>query len=51
MAVNHVGAWYDYTFGPFVFIACFVCMQRTLMSMVGGIGYKDVLANVRKRLK
>ena len=51
MAVNHVGAWYDYTFGPFVFIACFVCMQRTLMAMVGGIGYKDVLANVRKRLK
>ena len=49
MAVNHVGAWYDYTFGPFVFIACFVCMQRTLMSMVGGIGYKDVLANVRRR--
>lgn len=48
MAVNHVGAWYDYTFGPFVFIACFVCMQRTLMSMVG-IGYKDVLANVRRR--
>ena len=49
MAVNHVGAWYDYAFGPFVFIACFVCMQRTLMSMVGGIGYKDVLANVRRR--
>ena len=49
MAVHHVGAWYDYTFGPFVFIACFVCMQRTLMAMVGGIGYKDVLANVRRR--
>ncbi len=49
MAVNHVGAWYDYTFGPFVFIVCFICMQRTLMSMVGGIGYKDVLANVRRR--
>ena len=51
MAVNHVGAWYDYTFGPFVFIACFVCMQRTLMSMVGGIGYKDMLANIRRRFK
>ena len=50
LAVNHLGAWYDYIFGPFVFIACFVCMQRTLMSMVGGIGYKDVLANVRKLL-
>lgn len=50
LAVNHIGAWYDYTFGPFVFLACFVCMQRTLMSMVGGIGYKDVLGNVKKRL-
>lgn len=50
LAVNHIGAWYDYTFGPFVFLACFVCMQRTLMSMVGGIGYKDVLCNVKKRL-
>lgn len=50
LAVNHLGAWYDYIFGPFVFIACFVCMQRTLMSMVGGIGYKDVLANVRMLL-
>ena len=50
LAVNHLGAWYDYTFGPFVFIACFVCMQRSLIAMVGGIGYKDILANVRKRL-
>lgn len=50
LAANHIGAWYDYTFGPFVFLACFVCMQRTLMSMVGGIGYKDVLGNVKKRL-
>lgn len=50
LAVNHIGAWYDYTFGPFVFLVCFVCMQRNLMSMVGGIGYKDVLGNVKKRL-
>lgn len=50
LAVNHIGAWYDYTFGPFVFLACFVCMQRSLMAMVGGIGYKDVLSNVRRRL-
>ncbi len=49
LAVNHIGAWYDYTFGPFVFLACFVCMQRSLMAMVGGIGYKDVLSNVRRR--
>lgn len=50
LTVNHSGAWYDYTFGPFVFLACFVCMQRTLMSTVGGIGYKDVLGNVKKQL-
>lgn len=50
LAVNHIGAWYDYTFGPFVFLACFVCMQRTLMLMVGGLSYKDVLANVIRRL-
>ena len=50
MAVNHLGAWYDYTFGPFVFIACFICMQRTLIAMVGNITYKDVLSNMRKRV-
>lgn len=49
LAVNHLGAWYDYTFGPFVFIACFVCMQRSLVAMVGGLSYKDILANVKKR--
>lgn len=46
LAVNHLGAWYDYVFGPFVFLACFVCMQRSLIAMVGGMGYKDILANV-----
>ena len=50
LAVNHLGAWYDYTFGPFVFLFCFVCMQRSLMAMVGGLSYKDVLGNVRKRI-
>ena len=48
LAVNHLGAWYDYTFGPFVFIACFICMQRALLAIIG-MSYKDVLANVRKR--
>ncbi|MBR1793417.1 MAG: HXXEE domain-containing protein [Bacteroidales bacterium] len=47
---SHIGAWYDYVFGPFVFLACFVLMQRSLMAMVGNLGYRDVLANVRKRL-
>ena len=48
LAVKHLGAWYDYTFGPFVFIACFICMQRALLAIIG-MSYKDVLANVRKR--
>ena len=49
LAVNHLGAWYDYTFGPFVFIACFICMQRALLAIIG-LTYKDVLANARRRL-
>lgn len=49
LAINHVGAWYDYTFGPFVFLACFVLMQRSLMAMVGNFGYKDALTNVKRR--
>lgn len=49
LAINHVCAWYDYTLGPFVFLACFVLMQRSLMAMVGNIGYKDVLTNVKRR--
>lgn len=51
LAVAHLGAWYDYTFGPFVFLFCFVCMQRSLVASIGGeIRYKDILANVRKRI-
>ena len=50
LVVNHLGAWYDYTFGPFVFLFCFVCMQRSLMAMVGGLSYKDVFGNVRSRI-
>ncbi|MBP5690449.1 MAG: hypothetical protein J6W74_06025 [Bacteroidales bacterium] len=33
----------DYTFGPFVFIACFAMMQRSLMAMIG-LRYKDMFA-------
>lgn len=51
LAVNHLAAWYDYTFGPLVFLFCFVCMQRSLVASIGGkIRYKDILANVRKRV-
>ena len=49
LAVNHLGAWYDYTFGPFVFLACFAMMQRSLMAMIG-LRYKDMLAIMKKRL-
>lgn len=49
LAVNHLGAWYDYAFGPFVFIACFALMQRTLMATIG-LKYKDMLATMKKRL-
>ena len=49
LAVNHLAAWYDYVFAPFVFIACFALMQRTLMGMIG-LHYKDMLAIMKKRL-
>ena len=49
LAVNHLGAWYDYTFGPFVFIFCFAMMQRSLMAMIG-LRYKDMFAIMKKRL-
>ena len=49
LAVNHLGAWYDYTFGPFVFIACFALMQRSLMAMIG-LRYKDMFAIMKRRL-
>ena len=53
LAVNHIGAWYDYVCGPFIFLACFACMQRTLMAMVGGLHYSDmpklIKAQLRKR--
>ena len=49
MAVNHIGAWYDYVCAPFLFIACFACMQRTLMATIG-LHYKDMPALIRQRL-
>lgn len=48
MAVNHIAAWYDYVFAPFVFLACFALMQRSLMATIG-LGYKDIAANIRRR--
>lgn len=48
IAVNHLAAWYDYVCAPFLFIACFACMQRTLMATIG-LRYSDMLARVRQR--
>ena len=48
IVVNHLGSWYDYTFGPFVFIACFALMQRGLMAMIG-LHYKDMFAIMKRR--
>ena len=49
LAINHLGAWYDYAFGPLVFIACFAIMQRSLMAMIG-FRYKDMFAILKKRI-
>ena len=51
LAVNHIGAWYDYVCGPFIFLACFACMQRTLMAMVGGLHYSDMPKLIKAQLK
>ncbi|MBQ8811689.1 MAG: hypothetical protein IJZ70_05215 [Bacteroidales bacterium] len=48
LATNRLAQWYDYTFGPLVFIACFAMMQRTLMAMIG-MRYRDMFAIVKKR--
>ena len=48
IAENHLAAWYDYTFAPFVFIACFIMLQRSLMAMIG-MHYSDMFANIKKR--
>lgn len=49
IAVNHLAAWYDYVCAPFVFLACFACMQRALMATIG-LRYKDMGAKMRQRL-
>ncbi len=51
LAVNQIGAWYDYVCGPFIFLACFACMQRTLMAMVGGLHYSDMPKLIKAQLK
>ena len=51
LAVNHLGAWYDYVCGPLIFLFCFACMQRTLMSMVGGLHYSDMPKLIKAQLR
>ena len=51
LAVNQIGAWYDYVCGPFIFLACFACMQRTLMAMVGGLHYSDMPKLIKAQLR
>lgn len=49
LAVNHLAAWYDYLGGFFLFIAMFMCMQKTLTMMVG-IRYRDLPKLIRRQL-
>lgn len=50
LATNHLAAWYDYTFAPFIFIASFAIMQRTLMATIG-LRYKDMFAKIKSRFR
>lgn len=50
LAVHHLAAWYDYVGGFFLFLALFMCMQKTLTLMVG-MRYRDLPALMRKQLQ
>ena len=50
LAVNHLGAWYHYVGGFFLFIALFMCMQKTLTLMVG-MRYRDLPKLMKKQLQ
>ena len=41
LAVNHIGAWYDYVFGVLLFFPSFMCMQKVL-TMMFGLRYRDL---------
>ena len=47
---NDLGAWYDYTFGPLLFVVCFMIMQKTLTMMIG-IRYRDLPKMMKQNLK
>lgn len=50
LAVNHLGVWYDYVCGFFLFVAMFMCMQKTLTLMVG-IRYRDLPKLAKKQIR
>ena len=50
LAVNHLAAWYDYVGGFFLFLALFICMQKTLTLMVG-MRYRDLPKLMKKQLQ
>lgn len=50
LAVNHLGVWYHYVGGFFLFIALFMCMQKTLTLMVG-MRYRDLPKLMKKQLQ
>ena len=50
LAINHLAAWYDYVGGFFLFLALFMCMQKTLTLMVG-MRYRDLPKLMKKQLQ
>lgn len=50
LAINHLAAWYDYVGGFFLFVALFMCMQKTLTLMVG-MRYRDLPKLMKKQLQ
>lgn len=50
LAVNHLGHWYDYVFGPLIMIAFFACLQKTMTLMVG-INYSDMPKYLKEQWK
>ena len=50
LAINHLAAWYDYVGGFFLFVARFLCMQKSLTLMVG-MRYRDLPKLMKKQLQ
>ncbi len=48
LAINHLGHWYDYVFGPTIMIICFGCLQKNMTSLVG-VKYSDMPKYLRRQ--